>query len=145
MLGKAIAACIVGACALSPFAPSAMAGEVVVRVTGVRAAGGSIGCVLFPSMAGFPMEGVNVPMVWLQASDGAVCRFGDVPAGVYAIAVVHDLNGNQRVDTNFVGIPTEPWGVSNNVRPLMRAPKFDEAAIRVAPDQTLTVDVKIAK
>ncbi|MCW5624203.1 MAG: hypothetical protein KIT73_05755, partial [Burkholderiales bacterium] len=87
MLGKFLTSYIVaGACLLSPFAPSAVAGEVVVRVTGVRAAGGSIGCVLFPNAAGFPMDGANVPMVWLPASDGVVCRFGDVSAGVYAIA-----------------------------------------------------------
>ena len=46
--------------------------------------------------------------VWVAPGDkSAVCRFADVTDGTYAIAVSHDLNGNQKTDTNFFGIPTE--------------------------------------
>jgi uncharacterized protein (DUF2141 family) len=38
--------------------------------------------------------------------------------------VAHDLNGNHKTGTNWVGLPLEPWGVTNNVRPILRAPKF---------------------
>ena len=53
--------------------------------------------------------------------------FADLPSGTYAISCFHDLNGNGRLDTNLLGIPTEPYGFSNNARPRFRAPSWAEA------------------
>jgi uncharacterized protein (DUF2141 family) len=53
----------------------------------------------------------------------------DLPQGDYAVAVYQDKNQNKRLDTNFVGIPQEPYAFSNNARPKLRAPNFDEAKI----------------
>lgn len=58
----------------------------------------------------------------------AVTAPASTRAGTYAIALTHDLNGNRRTDTDFLGRPTEDWGVSRGARPLLRAPRFDEAA-----------------
>lgn len=49
--------------------------------------------------------------------------------GSYAVAVLHDSNGNGRIDTNFIGIPKESVGTSNNPRPRFRAPNFAESTI----------------
>lgn len=51
----------------------------------------------------------------------------ELPAGTYAISCFHDVNGNGKLDTNFLGIPTEPYGFSNNARPKFRAPNWEEA------------------
>ena len=40
--------------------------------------------------------------------------FTDLPAGVYAVSVFHDENMNQKLDKNFVGVPKEEYGASNN-------------------------------
>jgi uncharacterized protein (DUF2141 family) len=70
----------------------------------------------------------------------------DYPEGSYAVSIGHDLNGNKRVDTNFIGLPTEQWGVSNNARPSLRAPRFDEAVFKVAADaKEWVIDIKVAK
>ncbi|MEI6411294.1 MAG: DUF2141 domain-containing protein [Bacteroidota bacterium] len=53
----------------------------------------------------------------------------DLPVGNYAVSCYHDINGNGKLDTNWLGIPTEPYGFSNNVRPKFRAPNWDEAKI----------------
>ena len=42
-------------------------------------------------------------------------------------------------------MPTEVWGVSNNVRPPMRAPYFDEAAVAVAAGGPVTIEVRLAR
>ncbi len=112
--------------------PVAAAADVVVIVSGARSSAGSIGCALFSSDKGFPMDNSGAVQQWTTL-DGttAKCRFVGVAAGRYAISIAHDLNGNKRVDTNFLGIPTEGWAVSNNVVPTLRAPRFDEAAFRV--------------
>jgi uncharacterized protein (DUF2141 family) len=48
-------------------------------------------------------------------------------AGVYAVSCYQDLNGNGKMDTNLVGIPTEPYGFSAGARPKFRAPTWEEA------------------
>ena len=71
-----------------------------------------------------------------------MCRFPDVAPGGHAVSVGHDLNGNKRVDVDLLGRPNEPWGVSNNVRPTLRAPRFEEALFKV-PEGSADVIVEI--
>jgi uncharacterized protein (DUF2141 family) len=53
---------------------------------------------------------------------------GNLPPGRYAVSCFHDMNGNGKLDTNWAGIPTEPYGFSNNARPKFRPPHWAEAA-----------------
>jgi uncharacterized protein (DUF2141 family) len=123
------------------------AAEVVVRISGLNEPLGQVGCSLFAGAAGFPMDNTSARNVWVPAeARGVTCRFNDVPEGTYAVSIGHDLNGNKRVDTNFIGLPTEQWGVSNNARPTLRAPRFDEASFKVAADaRDRVIDIKVAK
>ncbi|MEY3193938.1 MAG: hypothetical protein RIQ78_34 [Bacteroidota bacterium] len=69
--------------------------------------------------------------------------FPQLPPGSYAISCFHDLNGNGKLDTNLVGIPTEPYGFSNNARPKFRAPTWMEAIIycsTASTQQTIQLD-----
>lgn len=55
-----------------------------------------------------------------------------VPApGSYVFAAFHDLNDNGKLDRNFFGIPTEPYGFTESPASKWRAPSFDEVATRV--------------
>ncbi|MBM3603406.1 MAG: DUF2141 domain-containing protein [Alphaproteobacteria bacterium] len=106
----------------------ALAAELEVVVTGVTTDRGTIGCSLHREAQGFPGSGALAEVTVQPGQGTASCRFSDLQSGRYAVAVAHDVNGNGRIDTNFLGIPQEPWAVSGNVRPLMRAPNFNEAA-----------------
>lgn len=125
--------------------PSWAATDLVVRVGGIQSPRGQIGCSLFADATGFPMDNARVQQQWVPAqADGVTCHFSSLEPGRYAVSIGHDLNGNRRVDTNFVGIPTEQWGVSNNARPTLRAPRYDEAVFTVPADtaeQVLRVEV----
>lgn len=123
---------------------AALAGDIRVAVSGVAGGAGQIGCGLHASEASFPMGHQGVRTVWVRPEGtSAICLFEDVPAGTYAVAVAHDLNGNRTADTNFLGLPREAWGVSGNARPAMRAPRFDEAAFTIAETSvTLNIEVK---
>ncbi len=122
------------------------AAELVVKVSGIADGTGQIGCALFKSAEGFPMDnGAAARQVWLPAdAKGVVCRYSDLADGSYAVSVSHDLNGNRKLDMNFLGIPTEAWGVSNNVRPRLRAPRWNEAVFSVADGRDLTIEIKVA-
>ena len=125
---------------------SAHAQELIIKVTMVKSTKGEVGCALFNNAAGFPnAEAALSVQRQAPGTDSVVCRFTDIKPGPYAVAVSHDLNGNRRTDTNFLGIPTEDWGVSNNVRPNLRAPTFDEARFEVAATGVTTLAIKLGR
>ena len=101
---------------------------------------------LYDSERGFPDDATGIATHWQRADPaGVTCRFTGLPAGRYAIAVTHDLNGDRRTNTNLFGIPTEDWGVSNNIRPTLRAPRFGEAAVQVSAGPPLVIRVELAR
>ena len=59
----------------------------------------------------------------------------DVPQGQYGVMVFQDLNGDNRLGRNFIGIPNEPYGFSNNPS-LMGAPEFNDIAFAVGEQDT---------
>ena len=121
--------------------------ELIVHVKGLAEPLGQVGCSLFASAAGFPMDNSAARQQWLPAqAAGVPCRFADVTAGRYAVSIGHDLNANRKVDTNFVGLPTEQWGVSNNARPSLRAPRFSEAVFDVPAEAAqFEISITVAK
>jgi uncharacterized protein (DUF2141 family) len=50
--------------------------------------------------------------------------------GEYAIALFHDINGNGELDRNLVGIPSEPYAFSQELKSKWRLPRFKEVKFR---------------
>jgi uncharacterized protein (DUF2141 family) len=68
--------------------------------------------------------------------------FSNLEPGRYALIVFHDENANGRLDKNFFGVPTEPYGFSNDAQGFLGAPSFDDAAILLgAHDEVAIVDL----
>ncbi len=67
--------------------------------------------------------------------------FSNLPAGTYAVSVLHDLNRDKKLDTNWLGMPAEAYGFSNNPGFMMRAPRFSECSFSVASSTTITIDL----
>lgn len=55
----------------------------------------------------------------------------DLPPGDWAVAITQDVNNNDKLDKNMMGIPTEPFAFSNNVRPRFSPPAFDDCKFTV--------------
>jgi len=62
--------------------------------------------------------------------------FENIPAGRYAVSMFLDENRNKKMDTNFLGMPKEQYGFSNNILPATRAANFDEAVFEVSDKPT---------
>jgi len=58
----------------------------------------------------------------------ARCDFLDIPPGTYALAVIHDEDMNGMLDTNWLGVPTEGFGFSNDAKGTVGAPSFSAAS-----------------
>jgi uncharacterized protein (DUF2141 family) len=101
-----------------------------VQIDGVRNDKGQVMCALFSSAADFPKHSDKaVARAQSSISDRrAICDFPGVAPGTYAISVFHDENSNGKMDTNFMGIPREGVGASNNAKGHFGPPKFDAAA-----------------
>ncbi|MEM1118049.1 MAG: DUF2141 domain-containing protein [Bacteroidota bacterium] len=121
------------------------ASTLIVSVTGVSSDEGTVGCALYDDAEGFPTDRSRMQSGQEVAArrSGVTCRFENVAPGTYALAVVHDKNENGRTDRNLLGLPTEAWGVSNGVRPRMRAPRFDEAAFSIRDGVTTRLSITL--
>jgi len=62
--------------------------------------------------------------------------------GAYAISVYHDANGNHEFDQNFIGLPTEGFGFSNNPTLLVGPPSFETARFLIKGDSTITIRLR---
>lgn len=65
-----------------------------------------------------------------------------VEEGSYAIALFQDLNLNKKIDKNFFGAPKEPYAFSNNVKPIIRAPRFEECKFEVNENSEISIAFK---
>jgi uncharacterized protein (DUF2141 family) len=115
--------------AIAKAADSAPQNVVHVELLDFRNDNGVAGCLLFSSAEGFPTDASKAikSVGGKIANHHAVCDFADVAPGQYAIAAMHDENSNGKVDTNFLGIPTEGVGASNDAKGFMGPPKFNDA------------------
>ena len=66
----------------------------------------------------------------------------EIPDGEYAIAFFIDANGNKKLDKNFLGIPKEQYGFSNNAMGTLSAPTFKQAKFMVAGNTIQNIKLK---
>jgi uncharacterized protein (DUF2141 family) len=86
---------------------------------------------------GYLMVGVfnnksNFPDIYIQGqrikaiNETMVFTFNNLPLGTYAVSVYQDTNENEELDKNFLGIPKERYGFSNNsTKPVYEICQFD--------------------
>lgn len=108
-----------------------LTGSLDVEIVRLRSDKGVLRFCLTADPRGFPdcKEGANAIRRSVPASAGRV-RFADLPPGTYALAVIHDENGNAKLDT-FAGIPREGFGFSRNPAIGFGPPRFGSAGFAI--------------
>jgi len=86
-----------------------------------------------------PVKEIKAPV---NASDTYLIE--GVPAGDVAVLVYFDENENGVIDKNFIGIPKEPLGISNNYRP-KGPPAFARAKFSLAEGEPSSIDIEMYK
>jgi uncharacterized protein (DUF2141 family) len=101
-----------------------------VEISGLRSAKGQMLCALYASAEAFPKKADQAVsrLTAKIAERQATCDFTGIAPGTYAVSVVHDENANGKLDTNFVGMPREGVGASNDAKGHMGPPKFAAAS-----------------
>ena len=98
-------------------------------VVGLHSNDGEVHCALYSSADGFP-DGFAKAAKTTTAkitNEQAVCEFSAVVPGDYAISAFQDENSNGRLDRNFMGMPKEGVGASNDAKGSFGPPKFADA------------------
>lgn len=116
--------------------------SLTVNITNIGTKKGQIEIGLFKGEKGFLKEGFQFLKKKVKVKGNSVQEtFTGLPDGNYAVAIFHDENMNGKCDTNFIGIPTEDYGFSNNFKPTVAAPKFSQTKISVSGNKK--IDIKM--
>lgn len=118
--------------AAAPMAESG--GPLEIEMTGLRSAKGVVRLCLVQDPGDFPdcREGKGALKRTLPATNPRI-RLEGLPAGDYAIAVIHDANGNSKLDT-MLGIPREGFGFSRNPAIRFGPPRYKDARFTLGAD-----------
>ncbi len=117
---------------LTSLAAHAADAPVTVNVDGFRTRTGVVLVSVYSSGEGFPMEGDKALLTTsIPVEPGACSTTLQLPLGRYAVALVHDEDADGELDTNFLGIPREGLGASNNAKGFFGPPSFDDAGFDV--------------
>jgi uncharacterized protein (DUF2141 family) len=106
--------------------------KLIVHIDGFRNQKGNAGITVFTSPDGWPENNDKAFMHAGHPFTGDKATMDlQLPAGRYAIAVLHDENSNHKLDRNMIGWPKEGFGFSNNPKVNLSAPSFSTAAMQV--------------
>ncbi|MHA6318615.1 DUF2141 domain-containing protein [Altererythrobacter sp. CAU 1778] len=117
-------------------APVADAARLTVTVSELRSSDGLVRACLTPDPGDFPNckhQPANHQLT-VRAADKVTLVFKGIEPGRYAVALLHDENGNGKVDRALV-LPKEGFGFSRDAKLQMGPPRFDAAAIDLKSGQ----------
>jgi len=127
------------AAALCGISSPAFANEIAVSFQGVKKTSGSVVLCLWAKDDGFPNCEKGKPLKRLVVPASAKSAiFDNINAGSYSVSAFHDANNNGVLDSNFLGLPLEAVGMSNNPK-LMGPPRFRPTLFRVAGKTAINI------
>lgn len=110
-------------------------------VEGMDSTVGNLGVLVFNNEKGWPEDrtaaykDVSVP-----AEKGIqTMKIPDLPPGNYAVALIHDVNQNHKLEKNWIGQPKEQWGLSNNPHATIKAPPMSKALFEFKGDKEIHI------
>jgi len=106
-------------------------GTLIILITGLENNNGEVQMGLFNSAESYKGKKPKYLGAIMKVSKQKVeWKLENIPFGDYAIKAFHDENSNNEIDTNFLGIPTEKYGFSNNDRSLFGPPSYEDAKFK---------------
>lgn len=115
-------------------------GDLTIKVTGIKEISGRIKMGLYNSSQTFANSGQEFRKAAVVVSKNtAIIVFKNLPEGEYAIAFYHDQNGDNDLNRNFIGLPKEGYGFSNNISPKLSVPSFDQTKFKFPELRSLEI------
>lgn len=112
-----------------------------ISIPNVKEGKGEILISLFNKEKGFPEEGALAFRTWRLPPEKNLLLSG-IPAGKYALAILHDFDNNQKMTYNLLGIPQEGYASSPDGGPKLSKPRFNKSLFRHSAKGTdLTIPI----
>lgn len=119
------------------FAADQSSSKLTLKVTGIRNDKGVVRALLFKGETGFPddpAKAIRNASVKISGTQAEIV-FDDIQPGTYAISVFHDSENSGKLRTNFLGIPRDGYGFSNNSMGTFGPPSFKDASFQITAGQ----------
>ena len=123
-----LAALALSALPLAVLPMTAWPAELDLRIDNIKP-GGELMIAIYGSAADYRKAAVKE--IKVPARDNPTSVPIALGAGDYAIALYHDRNGNGKLDSNLLGVPTEPYGFSGDARERMGPATWEQAKFSV--------------
>lgn len=119
-------------------------GTIIIELDTLENYQGAIQISLFTGGDGFPddWEKAFTSKTVAVTPELKEIRLEDIPYGKYGLAIIHDENENYKLDTNFLGIPKEGYGFSNNARGRFGPPDYSDTAF-ILDTESLVLNIEM--
>lgn len=114
--------------------------NLTVNISGLKSDKGTLMVAIYNKKENFLNKRFKGDMVKITGKKSVVI-FKNLPKGEYAVSFIHDENDNKKMDTNFLGIPKEDYGCSNNATGFMGPPKYDEAKFQLSENKAIEIKI----
>ncbi|MCL6294346.1 DUF2141 domain-containing protein [Jejuia spongiicola] len=115
--------------------------DIIVNISNFDSNEGKIMVALYDSEDTF-LKTVKKGMIGVIENKTSTVTFKNIPDGIYAISVFHDEDNNGKLETNFLGIPKEDTGTSNNAPARFGPPKWEDAKF-IIKGKSITLNIKL--
>jgi len=114
--------------------------DLTIEIPNLKSQNGEIQIGIYNKEETFPHDNEQYKMIFIVVNKfTGNYTIEDLPKGEYAVALMHDENADRKCNRNFFGIPKEGYGFSNNIRPVLSTPSFDDCKIDLNRNMTITI------
>ncbi len=132
---------LVAILALMGMSLPALAHELTLKIDKVKTLNGNLLVAVYDQAVHYDSNNQWVAVRKIKMTEAPMLiSLGDLPAGHYAVKLFQDENDNGYIDKSVIGIPTEPYGFSNNGGAYGQ-PSFDEAKVLV--DKATEIEIQL--
>ena len=127
---------------LASIGSQAQIANITLKVQGIEEAKGIMSIALFDNEEDYSSEenyafAGDIPV---KTKDFTYVM-SDIPYGTYAIKIFYDVDSNGEMKKNWIGMPKEPFGFSNDAKAKMGPPSFEKASFEVKGDMDTVVNL----
>lgn len=114
--------------------------KLTINVQNIKSLKGEIIIGVFNADKDFLKEGVAIKNYTIAIDEATeTIVINDLPKGEYAVSLYHDENSDNECNRNFLGIPKEAYGFSNNVKPKFSAPSYKDCKFLLLDNKVLDI------
>lgn len=111
-----------------------------INVTGIKKVSGKVGLCLITDKTEF-LSDCSYYREFKVEGKTLTIELKDIKVDTYAVTIYHDANSNGELDTNFIGLPKERYGFSNNPSTRFGPPGFSKCLFTI--DKNTQIEMRL--